>query len=47
MNNKEFKQELLLNIQPSYYNNYEHNKQIEILSLSVFSSIPQNNPLIN
>ena len=34
MNNKEFKQELiqelLLNIQPSYY------KQIEILSLSVF-----------
>ena len=36
MNNKEFKQELLLNIQPSYYNNYEHNKQIEILSLSVF-----------
>ena len=30
MNNKEFKQELLLNIQPSYY------KKIEILSLSVF-----------
>ena len=30
MDNKEFKQELLLNIQPSYY------KQIENLSLSVF-----------
>ena len=30
MNNKEFIQELLFNIQPSYY------KQIEILSLSVF-----------
>jgi hypothetical protein len=30
MNNKEFKQELLLNIQLNYYN------QIEILSLSVF-----------
>ena len=44
MNNKEFKQELiqelLLNIQPSYY------KQIEILSLSVFSFIIQNNYLI-
>lgn len=34
MDNKEFKQELiqeiLLNIQPSYYKNYELNKQIEI-----------------
>ena len=40
MDNKEFKQELiqelLLNIQPTYYKNYELNKQIEILSLSVF-----------
>jgi hypothetical protein len=32
MNNKEFNQELLHNIQPTYY------KQIEILSLSVFLS---------
>ena len=41
MNNKEFKQKLLLNIQPSYY------KQIEILSLSVFYYMSQNNSLID
>ena len=49
MDIKEFKQELiqeiLLNIQPSYYKNYEL-KQIEILSLSVFSFILLNNYLI-
>ena len=40
MDNKEFKQELiqelLINIQSFYYKNYEFNKQIENLSLSVF-----------